>query len=73
MLVLQYVFQDQAERCHTYKLTFHSHLQVVFPSITFVSTAMQTLLFLHALTVCTLLLVEFFYTTNNLMKLVICF
>lgn len=66
MLVLQYVFQDQAERCHTYKLTFHSHLQVVFPSITFVSIAMQTLLFLHALTVCTLLPVEFFYTTNNL-------
>lgn len=66
MLVLQYVFQDQAERCHSYKLTFHSHLQVVFPSITFVSTAMQTLLCLHALTMCKFLLGEFFYARNNL-------
>lgn len=73
MLVLQYVFQDQAERCHSYKLTFHSHLQVVFPGITFVSIAMQTLLCLHALTMCKFLLVEFFCTTNNLMKLVIWF
>lgn len=66
MLVLQYVFQNQAERCHSYKLTFHSHLQVIFPSITFVSIAMQTLVCLHALTMCKFLLVEFSYTRNNL-------
>lgn len=43
-----------------------SHLQVVFPSITFVSIAMETLLCLHVLTMCKFLLVEFFYTRNNL-------
>lgn len=65
MLVLQHVFQDQAERCHSYKLTFHIHLQVVFPSITFVSIAVQTLLCLHDLTMYKFLLIELFYTANN--------